>query len=58
MDCAFTTYEENPVLKHYAFVLASLVLVSYITFNLANTAKYTDSTFQRVESVVSIIKQK
>ena len=46
------------MLKHYAFVLAALALVSYITFNLANTAEYTDSTFQRVESVVSIIKQK
>ena len=46
------------MLKHYAFVLAALALVSYITFNLANTAEYTDSTFQRVEYVVSIIKQK
>ncbi|MBD2567831.1 hypothetical protein [Anabaena lutea] len=46
------------MIKHYAFALAALALVSYITFNLATTAKYTDSTFQRVESVVTIIKQK
>jgi hypothetical protein len=46
------------LMKHYAFVLVVLALISYITFNLANTVKYTDSTVNRVESIVTIIKQK
>ena len=56
--CIDNLVRRTQLLEHYAFVLVALALISYITFNLAKTAKYTDSTVNRVESIVTIIKQK
>jgi hypothetical protein len=46
------------MVKHYIFALVGLCLVAYISSNVATTAKHTDSTFQKVESIVKLTKQK